>query len=194
MRVCVVRPCRVASAAQASEAFDPARVVDGLNKVLCKELQHQFVTAGCLFPDMEDRIALYSGAGHPPLLLWRRSSRTLHEIEKNGLLLGFRSSESYSSTQFDLQPGDRIVMCTDGILEAEHPSRGFFGDPRLRELIADGDHLSAKDFADSILNDACGWSGRESGRGQEDDITLVVLDIAGTPPEDTARPPALRGA
>jgi sigma-B regulation protein RsbU (phosphoserine phosphatase) len=185
---------KMASAAKAAEAFDPARVVDGLNKVLCKELQHQFVTAGCLFLDMEDRIALYSGAGHPPLFLWRRSSRTLHEIEKNGLLLGFRSSESYSSTQFDLHPGDRMVMCTDGIMEAEHSSRGFFGDARFRELIAGGDHLSAKDFADSILNDVSDWSGRQSGRGQEDDITLVVLDIAETPPEDTSKPPALRGA
>jgi sigma-B regulation protein RsbU (phosphoserine phosphatase) len=185
---------KVASAAYASEVLDPARVIDGLNKILCKELQHQFVTAGCLLLDMEDRTALYAGAGHPPLLLWRRSSRTLHEIEENGLLLGFRPSESYSSTRFDLQPGDRIVMCTDGILEAEHPRHGFFGDARFRELIADGDHLSAKDFADSILSNLSAWSGRASGKGQEDDITLVVLDIAGTPPGDIAKPPAFPGS
>jgi phosphoserine phosphatase RsbU/P len=178
---------KIALGAQAPVTSDPARVVDGLNKILCKELHEQFVTAGCLFLDMENRTALYAGAGHPPLLLWRRSSRTLHEVEKNGLFLGFRSSETYSSTQFELQPGDRIIMCTDGVLEAEHRTQGFFGDARFKELIAARDHLAAESFLDSILLDLSAWSGRESGRGQEDDITLMVLDIQTASPGESTK-------
>ena len=179
---------------QASHASDPARVVDGLNQTLCRELQGQFVTAGYLFLDLENRTALYAGAGHPPLLLWRRTTKTLQEVQENGLILGFRPSETYSSVQFGLQPGDRIILCTDGVLEAEHRTQGFFGDVRFKELIAARDHLPAESFADSILLDLSAWSGRGPGRGQEDDVTLVVLDIQGAPPEDIARSPVLPGA
>ncbi len=186
---------KIAVRAQASGITDPACVVDGLNKTLCRELQEQFVTAGCLFLNMEDRTALYAGAGHPPLLLWRRSTGKLHEVEKNGLFLGFRPSETYLSTQFNLQPGDRIIMCTDGILEAEHRTRGFYGDSRFKQVIATGDHLAADTFADSILRDLSAWSGREAGRGLDDDVTLVVLDIQAAPSRENvaALPPGNAG-
>ena len=179
---------------QASHASDPARVVDGLNQTLCRELQGQFVTAGYLFLDLENRTALYAGAGHPPLLLWRRTTKTLQEVQENGLILGFRPSETYSSVQFGLQPDDRIILCTDGVLEAEHRTQGFFGDVRFKELIAARDQLPAESFADSILLDLSAWSGRGPGRGQEDDVTLVVLDIQGAPPGDITRSPVLPGA
>ena len=168
---------KIAVRSQMSAHSDPAQVISGLNQVLCRELQGPFATAGYLFLDLEKKTAQYAGAGHPPLLLRRKTAGTLQDVQENGLLLGVDSSEHYSSVQFGIQAGDRIIMCTDGILEAQNSTRGFFGDERFRELIAARDHLPAENLADSILEDLARWSGRASGEGQEDDLTLLVLDI-----------------
>jgi phosphoserine phosphatase RsbU/P len=60
---------KVAFAGQAEHAADPARVLTGLNRALCGKFEDHFVTAAYLFVDIENRLARYAGAGHPPLLL-----------------------------------------------------------------------------------------------------------------------------
>jgi serine phosphatase RsbU (regulator of sigma subunit) len=60
---------KVAFAGQAEHAADPARVLAGLNRALCGKFEEHFVTAGYLFVDIENKVARYAGAGHPPLLL-----------------------------------------------------------------------------------------------------------------------------
>ena len=65
---------KVALAAQSPHAFDPARVLTGLNQSLCGKFQNSFVTAAYVFVDMEKNSMSYAGAAHPPLLLWRAST------------------------------------------------------------------------------------------------------------------------
>src|SRR5579863_344871 len=76
---------QVALAAQLGHASEPGRVLAGLNLALCGKFQHHFVTAAYVFVDMETNSISYAGAGHPPLLLWRASTRTASEVVENGL-------------------------------------------------------------------------------------------------------------
>jgi sigma-B regulation protein RsbU (phosphoserine phosphatase) len=122
---------KVALTSQAPSGSDPARVISGLNELLCKQLRGPLVTAGYLYLDMEKRTAQYCGAGHPPLLLWRQKIQRLYEFEENGLILGVRSNEGYSNIGIDLESGDRILMYTDGITEANNASEEFFGETRF---------------------------------------------------------------
>src|SRR5262249_28197196 len=59
---------KIALAAQAAVAHDPAQVLEGLNNSLCGKFETHFVTAGYLFVDAEKHVLRYAGAGHPPLL------------------------------------------------------------------------------------------------------------------------------
>ena len=127
---------KVAFSAQAPWASDPARVLAGLNRILCGQLDGQFVTAAHLFLDLDTRTALYGSAGHPPLLLWRPSSPSVHEFVEGRLLLGFLPHAEYPVTQLPVAPGDRLVLYTDGILEAPNAAGDFFGAERLREFLA----------------------------------------------------------
>src|ERR1035438_1085414 len=79
---------QVALAAQSPHAFDPARVLAGLNHSLCGKFKHHFVTAAYIFVDMDKNSMRYAGAGHPPLLLWQASAGGASEVLENGLLLG----------------------------------------------------------------------------------------------------------
>jgi len=88
---------KIALAAQAEHAFDPAKVLHGLNQTLCGKFQHHFITAAYAFVDMEKRTLTYAGAGHPPLLLWGGASVGVRDISENGLFLGRFNFATYSS-------------------------------------------------------------------------------------------------
>jgi sigma-B regulation protein RsbU (phosphoserine phosphatase) len=164
---------KVAFQSQAPHAADPGRVLCGLNRILCAQLDGQFVTAAYVFLDLDARSALYSSAGHPPLLLWRSSHRQMHEFQEGGLLLGFMPHADYPVAELALQPGDRLLLYTDGILEAVNPAGDFFGPDRLRDFIATHTHLPAVPFADALLARLAAWSARR----QDDDLTLLVADF-----------------
>jgi phosphoserine phosphatase RsbU/P len=168
----------VALSSQAPHWSNPAAVISGLNQVLCKQKTGQYVTAGYLFLDLQESTALYSGAAHPPLLLYRPAEESVFEFQENGLLLGFRPGEIYTNVPIRLVPGDRILLYTDGVTEIANPSEELFGGERFKAFVKAHGRLSAEALADSLLQELAAWSGRKGGGVNEDDLTLIVVDIA----------------
>ena len=118
------------------------------------------------------------------MLLWQRATRTLLELNENGLLLGMRPSEEYAQTEFTLEAGDRLLVYTDGLVEAEKARGEAFGETQLGKFIATHQDLSAEQFAERLLDSVLGWPENGSARAQADDIAVVVIDI-GNMPEQT---------
>ena len=168
---------KTAFAAQAPHACDPARVLSGLNQSLCGKFKNHFVTGAYVFVDMEKNSIKYAGAGHPPLLLWRQSSAAASEVLENGLLLGFFKDAPYSVVEVCVQPGDKAVLYTDGILETRSPSKEEFGPDLFKVFLESNHNLKADKFADLVLDELTGWSENHKDNGQEDDITLLVIDF-----------------
>ena len=168
---------KVAFASQAAHAHDPARVLTGLNGALCGKFDAHYVTAAYLFVDMEKSSLHYSAAGHPPLMLASRAVGNVREIEENGLMLGMFPEAAYSSVEIRVGPGDRCLLYTDGILEAKNASQEEFGRPRCREFLETHRDIPAARFVNALLDNIASFSGHNSARAQEDDITLLVLDF-----------------
>jgi serine phosphatase RsbU (regulator of sigma subunit) len=168
---------QVALAAQSPHAFDPARVLAGLNHSLCGKFKHHFVTAAYIFVDMDKNSMRYAGAGHPPLLLWRASAGCASEVLENGLLLGLFPNATYSLIEIPLEPGDKAVLYTDGILETRSLSEDEFGSARFKTFLESNYKLKADEFVDLLLHELKSWSGRPKGDGQQDDITVVMVDF-----------------
>jgi phosphoserine phosphatase RsbU/P len=168
---------KVALSAQTPHAFDPVRVLSGLNQSLCGKFKHHFVTAAYVFVDMEKNSMSYAGAGHPPLLLWRKSTGNASEVLENGLLLGLFPEATYSLVEVALEPGDKAILYTDGILETRSPSEQEFGIDLFKGFLESNHSLFADTFADLLLEELSGWSEHPRGHGQEDDITLLVIDF-----------------
>ena len=168
---------KVALSAQSPHSSDPVRVLTGLNQCLCGKFKHHFVTAAYVFVDMERNFISYAGAGHPPLLLWRTATGTASEALENGLLLGLFPQATYSLVEIPLEAGDKVVLYTDGILETRSPSEREFGVDLFKAFLESNHNLNADAFADLLLDELSNWSEHPKGIGQEDDITLLVINF-----------------
>jgi sigma-B regulation protein RsbU (phosphoserine phosphatase) len=168
---------KIAVTTQTDRDGEPAKVIAALNSTLCREARGQYATAVYVYLDERNRLGRYSAAGHPPPLLWRRSTQALHKLNETGLLLGVRSDEAYTEGSFTLMPGDRLLLYTDGLLEAEDAAGQSYGDVALRKFIDARQDLAGEPFVEQLLREVLDWSCESGQPGQLDDITLVVVDV-----------------
>lgn len=163
---------KVAMQSVISCAHDPRAVLSGLNRVLCAQLRGQFISVAYLWLDVENRKALYSAAGHPPLLRWQQGK--LERIESNGLLFGVRPEcDDYPVCPMLLASGDRFLY-TDGVTEPENFHGDCFGDSKLEQVVRDGERISPSELSDRLLSEIRCW--QPASMNQQDDITLIVID------------------
>ncbi len=169
---------QVALTAQKVHASEPSNVLSGLNLALCGKFQSNFVTAAYVFVDFKKNIMTYGGAGHPPLLLWEKSTGKAREVLENGLVLGQFEEATYDSVSVPIAPGNRFVLCTDGILESTNlTSQEEFGTENLMQFMDKNHALGAGPFADALLDELERWIGGPAGEGHKDDITALVIDF-----------------
>jgi sigma-B regulation protein RsbU (phosphoserine phosphatase) len=168
---------QVALTAQARHVSEPGKVLAGLNQALCGKFQHNFVTAAYVYVDLEKNIMNYGGAGHPPLLLWRKSTGSSSQLIENGLVMGQFEEATYDSLQIPIEPGDRFFLYTDGILETCNPAQEEFGTDRFMEFMDTNNKLPAGPFADALLLELARWLEQPPGEGHKDDISLLAVDF-----------------
>jgi len=160
---------KVAATSQLASAADPARLLAGMNVVLCGNTQEQFVTAAYIFLDAGSKTFRYSAAGHPAMLLLRRGE--VMEIVENGLILAAFDYAMYAETTRPLERGDRFLLYTDGIIEAANSRGDAFGQDALSALLQQTAALMPAAAADEIVSAVQRWSAL-----QEDDLTVLICD------------------
>lgn len=154
-------------------APDPGEVLRGLNRALYGQPRDQFVTAAYLFLDTQNHKALYSAAGHPPLILSRRGR--LERVESNGLVFGVMPEPDYPVHDMQIRSGDRFLLYTDGVIEPENAEGKAFGDGKLEEVLLGMQAGSPSELMDRLLTEIRCW--QPPTKTQQDDITLVVVDV-----------------
>lgn len=117
-----------------------------------------------------------ANAGHNPPMLLKRDGRIVR-LEAGGLLLGFMADQEYAQESQPLDPGDILVLFTDGITEAvdtsfEEVAENLFGEERLLSVLRENQAGSAREIQTAILQAIAQHTGNSP---QSDDITLVVI-------------------
>ena len=74
-------------------------------------------------------------------------------MSENGLVLGQFAEETYSAVSLPLEPGDRCVLYTDGVIETSSPSEEEFGTGRFMQLMESKHSLGAEQFIDALLDE-----------------------------------------
>lgn len=162
---------KIAYSAQLERIHKPSAVLSEINRILCGKIRGQFVTGACLFFDAEERRLSYASAGHPPLVRVR-SGGDASEVELDSVLMGFLAEATYRETEVELRAGDKLVLYTDGITEAQNQSGDFYGVERLLTLLEARSDDDAETLASAIVDGVRSWSGRRF----DDDVTLVVVE------------------
>lgn len=135
-----------------------------------------FVTMAAVVLDSSDGRLEYGRAGHNPVV-WRRTRRgEITLVKPPGLGLGMTPGERFTRSlrieELQLEPGDAVVLYSDGVTEAVNHRAEQFGEERLMRSVETTDGQSALDSRDMILRDLRAFMGSTPPR---DDITLVVI-------------------
>jgi sigma-B regulation protein RsbU (phosphoserine phosphatase) len=143
-----------------------------VNYLLWESIErNQFVTAFYGVLDASNKTLAYTNAGHNPPLVMSRDG-TAYFIERGGLPLGmFRNTRYYEYYQ-SIEPGQTLVLYTDGVTEATGIKDEEYGRDRLEEAVRANRHLSAKDLITAIQQDVLVWT---DGRGASDDMTFFIV-------------------
>ena len=165
---------KVAVQSVAAHAADPAELLRHLRDILSADLRGQFVSAAYLWIDTEAGNALYSAAGHPPLLHWHAANSSLERITSNGALLGLPFETEYPVRELPCSPGDRFLLYTDGISEPENEVGEAFGESKLEQIVHDNPSVSADELSRQVLTQLTSWQPTETP--QQDDLTLIVIE------------------
>jgi sigma-B regulation protein RsbU (phosphoserine phosphatase) len=162
-----------------SEAADPGQLMTRLNSELTNILRQTgtvlFVTAVYCTLDSETGQLRFARAGHPHPLLIRSENKQIEVLsgqsDKGGPALGLLPGAHYNTTAISLSPADRILLFTDGLIEAEDSGDRQFGidglTNSLRRNLDCADRLLA-----SIENDVRSFAGSNEFK---DDVCLVMV-------------------
>jgi sigma-B regulation protein RsbU (phosphoserine phosphatase) len=162
---------KMAAISQRDHAAHPAQLLSGMNRALCGNTQGQYVTAAYAYLDADKRELRYAAAGHPSMMRLRNGRVT--EIAENGLLLAAVEGIVYTETTIPLEPCDRLLLYTDGLVEARNAAGEMFGEAALIAVLEQTAGMSPAEAADRISSSVLQWA-----RMQDDDVTVLVCDYA----------------
>jgi serine phosphatase RsbU (regulator of sigma subunit) len=148
----------------------PAEFARAANKVVVGEIATgKFITLVYLVVDPETGEVACASAGHPPPRLVSADGR-VRPLSARGLALGVDVGQEYEEVRAKLEPGDSVVLYTDGVIEARADSE-LYGLERLDALLARRRHHRAEDIAASVIESAR----RFTGGDLTDDCAVVVV-------------------
>ncbi|HET6384193.1 MAG TPA: SpoIIE family protein phosphatase [Armatimonadota bacterium] len=158
---------------------DPAVILDRLNRLMRNRFgaeDSMYVTA---FVAVLNRTTLrlnFSKAGHEEPFWYRAAEGSCEALSSMGLFVGLFSDGQYETKTIQLGPGDRLILFTDGVVEARNGAGKPFGADRLQDLIKRTGAQSAGAIIRVIKETVESWTGKTMPR---DDMTLLVIEIPG---------------
>lgn len=157
----------------APQGFTPASVLSSVNTILHeRQLEEYYCTLCYALFDLKRRTITVANSGLPYPI--RCTGSEVGPVEIAGVPLGSFPGSAYDEITFDLQPGDLLVFCTDGVFEAMNADGEEFGAQRLMETIRAARDISAQELVDAIFTAVQAWRQDEP---PNDDTTAVAVRI-----------------
>jgi len=163
---------RVVMRAYVQQLLSPGGAFSIVNDVLAEHVPtDQFETGFYGILNLRTHKFRYSSAGHNPPLFRRASTGEVTELENvGGIPLKIMEHQRYEEAEVSIEPGDQILLYTDGVTEAFNPEHEMFGEGRLRDVVRGFGDLLPKTLIDETMRQV-----REFVREEpfHDDMTMV---------------------
>lgn len=165
---------RMSLLAEIRNEFTMRAVMRKVNSLLHESTERdKFVTLFFGMLDWKNRVLSFSNAGHNPPLLLRGDGRVQYLLE-GGVALGVLPDARYEERPLALQPGDVLLLYTDGVSEAESPTGEQFGTRRLEQCLKRIAGGTANEILKGVVDEVTAYAGEH---GVSDDLTLVVVKV-----------------
>ena len=155
------------------EAVRPSQVLERLDQEFPIERFDKTFSMVYLLLDIITGELEYCNAGHPPPLVIRNNG-LLEPLDRGGTLVGLDGLIPFEDARITLEPGERIILLTDGVTEYENSERRQFGQERLVELIGSVRRRQLQEILDLIFQSLMDFSG---GRPPLDDVSLFGIQF-----------------
>ncbi|MGH7680660.1 MAG: PP2C family protein-serine/threonine phosphatase [Candidatus Eiseniibacteriota bacterium] len=154
----------------------PARTMTRLNQALLRRgIEARFATMAYVVLGADGELTSCS-AGHNPAFLIGANG-AIRRLEKGGLVVGAFENAAYEEETMKLEPGDTLVLFSDGVSDAENPGGEQFGEDRLRAILTDdAARLTPEGILDRVLRATREFAGDQP---PADDITVLVVRYFG---------------
>jgi phosphoserine phosphatase RsbU/P len=163
--------------ATAGNGGTPGEILARLNMEICRDNEScMFVTFFCGILNIRTGEVDYSNGGHNlPYFLYRDGARLLENF--GGRALGLVEEGSYASGGLVLEPGEALLLYTDGVTEAMDPNDTLYSDQRLAQFLGMNRGSAPRQIIGDLIDDVRHFAGKAP---QSDDITALALHFLGT--------------
>ncbi|GGE23913.1 phosphoserine phosphatase RsbU [Marinithermofilum abyssi] len=150
---------------------DPSEILRRLNTVVERNVDpSMFITMVYGVYDIEHHRFRYAAAGHEPGLFYQEKEGRFEDLITRGLVLGVSRDICYEEYSVDLEPGDAIILFSDGVTECRIDGQ-FLGRERFKEIVQKHLHLPAQEAAEKIYQEIYEKANYEL----KDDQTIIIL-------------------
>ena len=152
--------------------YSPHISMAKVNYLLWESIErNQFVTAFYAILDVTNKTLTYTNAGHnPPVLL--KQNGDVSFIDRGSIPLGMFRDTRYHEYYLTTEPGDVLMLYTDGATEAQNPDGEEFGRERLAKAVKINRQLGARELITAVHAEVLEWT---DGHGATDDVTFFVI-------------------
>jgi len=159
------------------EPTAPHDAVARINRALCRQGAHgRFVTLFVAVLDLQQGVMHFCNAGHNRPILVRRDG-VVSRLDTGGAIVGVFDGAAYDSGRTTVGSGDRLLLFTDGLVEAGCSSEREYGDDHLVDTVVRHRALDAGSLLDQVFGDVHQWAGRRL----DDDATALAIAFDGHP-------------
>jgi serine phosphatase RsbU (regulator of sigma subunit) len=156
-----------------NKRVDCATIVRSINDALSADFAvDKFATLFFMIYNRETGELSFSNAGHGPLFCYRASLGKCTVTNLEGMPIGITEDVDYLHAKVRLDPGDIVVLYTDGVSEMRNENREEYGSPRLQKLLMASSDLNAQEIVERIVEDVTTFQGAAP---PHDDMTTLVL-------------------
>lgn len=137
-----------------------------------KQMKLKNLYMALMFIKIKNGILTASSAGIPPFLIYRKKTNSIEEFKTKGMPLGALNSFPYQTIETKLNPGDTVLLFTDGLPELFNKEKQLFGEEKVKEVFHQYANLSTTEIVNKLFLAGKKWIGSSE---QNDDITFIAF-------------------
>ncbi len=163
--------------------LSPRETLIKANRIICRDIRKgMFVSALYVLLDVKAHTAILASAGHNPPVVYRAATKQAELIEAGGMALGITKDAKFEGAiteqTMSFQPGDSLLLYTDGVNEAKDPNGEDYGKEKMLDVLSRNGGNSPQTGIDELVKE---MDTHRASAPQSDDITIFAIKFLGEP-------------